>query len=89
VNGQRAGPRTHQRGYCDEVFFTDFVVSELELFCDASGFMVFSDCESELLVVVCDSTVVLGAGAGAVSEVGVDDDAGAGVVTTVGAAGVC
>jgi hypothetical protein len=43
--------------------------------------MVFPDCESELFVVVCDSTVVLGAGAGAVSDIGVEDDAGAGVCT--------
>jgi hypothetical protein len=67
------------------------VVSELELFCVPSGFTEFPDCESEVFVVVCDSTVVLGAGAGVaeVSAAGAGDDAGAGVVTTVGAGGVC
>ena len=69
---------------------TDFVVSEFELFCEPSGFMEFPDCESELLVVVRDSTVVLGVGAGAAEvSAGAGDDAGAGVVTTVGAGGVC
>jgi hypothetical protein len=63
------------------------VVSELELFCVPSGFTEFPDCESEVFVVVCDSTVVLGAGAG-VAEVSAAG-AGAGVVTTVGAGGVC
>jgi len=67
------------------------VVSELELFCDPSGFKEFPDCESEDFVVVRDSTVVLGAGAGAaeLSAAGAGDDAGAGVVTTVGEGGVC
>lgn len=52
--------------------------------------MEFPDCESELLVVVRDSTVVLGAGAGAeLSAAGAGDAAGAGTVTTVGAGGVC
>ena len=68
---------------------TDFVVSELELFCVPSGLTEFPDCESEDLVVVRDSTVVLGAGAAEVSAAGAGDDAGAGVVTTVGAGGVC
>jgi hypothetical protein len=66
---------------------TVFVVSVLELF--ASG--LSEDCESEDLVVVRDSTVVLGAGVVVVSAAGAGagDDAGAGVVTTVGDGGVC
>jgi hypothetical protein len=69
---------------------TVFELSELELFWEPSGFMEFPDCESELFVVERDSTVVLGAGAGAeLSAAGAGDAAGAGVVTTVGAGGVC
>ncbi len=68
---------------------TVFVLSELELFCEPSGFREFPDCESEVFVVERDSTVVLGAGAAEVSAAGAGDAAGAGVVTTVGAGGVC
>ena len=66
-----------------EVFFTDLDDSDDDELCEASGFERSPVCTSELLVVVLDSTVVLGAGAG------VGDDSGAGAVTTTGAGGVC
>jgi len=58
----------------------------VDVFCEASGLVESPFCESEVVVEECDSTVVLGGLLGA----GADDAlAGAGVVTTVGAGGVC
>jgi len=69
------------------VFLTD-LVSVVELL-DESGFTASPFWLSEVVVEVCDSTVVLGgfvelAGAGAADVL-----AGAGCSTTVGAGGVC
>jgi hypothetical protein len=79
--------------YC--VFFSVFVESVLVELDEDGPFGLFGSFTSELfeVVLVLDSTVVLGAGvasgAGAAAGVAGGAVAGAGVSTTVGAGGVC